>query len=189
MDFVTCLPILTNWKRDIYDSILVIIDWLTKMIYYKHIKVTINALGLIEIIINVIVRYHDFSDSIVTNQGSFFISKFWSLLCYFLDIKRKLSIAFHLQTDGHIKRQNSIIEAYFWAFVNFEQNNLVWLLPIAKFAYNNVKNTSIGYTPFKLNCRYCFYVFYKKEKIFNPRSKLKTAEKLFFEFQELMIIC
>ena len=35
MDFVTGLPISTDWKGDSYDSILVIIDWLTKMVHYK----------------------------------------------------------------------------------------------------------------------------------------------------------
>ena len=43
MDFITGLPILTDWKRDSDDSIFVIIDWLTKMVYYKLFKVTINA--------------------------------------------------------------------------------------------------------------------------------------------------
>ena len=30
---------------------------------------------------------------------------------------------FHLQIDSQTKRQNSTIEAYLWAFVNFEQND------------------------------------------------------------------
>ncbi len=34
MDFVTGLPISANWKGDSYDSILVIVDRLTKMVYY-----------------------------------------------------------------------------------------------------------------------------------------------------------
>ena len=55
MDFVTGLPILTNWKGDNYNSILVIVDWLTKMVYYKSVKVTINAPDLAEVIIHVIV--------------------------------------------------------------------------------------------------------------------------------------
>ena len=57
MDFITGLPILTDWKGDSYDSILVIVDWLTKMVHYKPVKVTINAPGLAEVIINVVVRY------------------------------------------------------------------------------------------------------------------------------------
>ena len=76
IDFVMGLPILTNWKRDSYDSILVIVDWLMKMVYYKLVKVTIDALDLAEVMIDVIVRYQGLLNSIITNQGSFFTSKF-----------------------------------------------------------------------------------------------------------------
>ena len=67
MDFVTDLPISTDWKGDSYNLILVIVDWLTNMVYYKSVKVTINAPGLAEVIINVVVRHHDLPGSIVTN--------------------------------------------------------------------------------------------------------------------------
>ena len=82
-----------------YDLILVIIDWLTKMVPYKPVKVTINASGLAEVIINMVVRHHNLPDSIVINRGLLFIPKFWSLLCYFLDIKQKLSTTFYPQMD------------------------------------------------------------------------------------------
>ena len=52
MDFVTGLPVSTDWKGDSYDSILVIVDRLTKMVHYKLVKVTINAPGLAEVIID-----------------------------------------------------------------------------------------------------------------------------------------
>ena len=103
MDFVTGLPISTDYKGDSYDSILVIVDRLTKMVYYKPIKVTINALGLPEVILDVVIRYHDLPDSIVFDRGSFFTSKFWLLLCYCLGIKQRLSTAFYLQTNGQTK--------------------------------------------------------------------------------------
>ncbi len=44
-----------NWKNKNYDFILVIINCLTKMVYYKPIKVTINALNLVEVIINMVL--------------------------------------------------------------------------------------------------------------------------------------
>ena len=100
MDFVIGLPILTDWKGDSYNSILVIIDWLTKMIHYEPVKITINASSLAEAIIDIVVRHHGLPDLIVTDKSSLFTSKFWSSLCYFLDIKRRLSTTFHLQTDG-----------------------------------------------------------------------------------------
>ena len=100
IDFVIGLPISTDWKRDSYDSILVIVDWLTKMVHYKPVKVTIDIPGLAEVIIDIVVRHYGLSDSIITYQGSLLTLKFWSLLCYFLGIKRRLSTAFHPQTDG-----------------------------------------------------------------------------------------
>ncbi len=76
MDFVTDLAISANWKGDSYNSILVIINRLTKMVHYVPVKVTINAPGLAEEIIDVVVRYHGVLESIVTDQGSLFTSKF-----------------------------------------------------------------------------------------------------------------
>ncbi len=55
MDCITGLSVSTNWKGDIYDSILVIVDWLTKMIYYEPVKVIIDALGLVEVLLDVVV--------------------------------------------------------------------------------------------------------------------------------------
>ena len=95
MDFVTGLSISTDWKGESYDSILVIVDRLTKMVHYKPVKITIDAPGLAKVIINVVIRHHGLPDSIVTNKGSLFTLKFWSLLCYFLGIKQEFSTAFY----------------------------------------------------------------------------------------------
>ena len=103
---------LNQLEKNSYNSILVIVDWLTKMVYYKRVKITIDALGLAKIIINMVVWHHGLPDSIMTDKGSLFTSKFWWSLCYFLSIKRWLSTAFHLQTDGQTEWQNNIMEAY-----------------------------------------------------------------------------
>ena len=80
----------------------------------------INALGLAEVIINVVIYYHRVLESIIMDRGLLFILKFWSLLCYFLKIKKKLFIAFYLQTNSQTERQNSTIEVYLRAFVNWK---------------------------------------------------------------------
>ena len=187
IDFVTGLPISTDWKGDSYDSILVIVDRLTKMVHYEPVKVTIDAPGLAEVIIDVVVRHHGLPDSIVTNRGSFFTSKFWLSLCYFLGIKRRLSTTFHSQTDGQTKRQNNMMEAYLWAFVNFKQNDWAWLLPMAEFTYNNAKNANTNHTLFKLNYGYHPRVSYEED--LDPRSKLKTVEELSSKLRNLIVIC
>ena len=101
MDFMTGLPLSADdWKGNSYDTIHVIVDRLTKMVYYEQVKVTIDAPGLVEVILDMVVCHHSLPDSIVTDRGFFFIAKFWLSLCYFLDIKRKLSTKFHPQIDS-----------------------------------------------------------------------------------------
>ena len=99
MDFVTGLPLSVDWKGDSYDSILIIVDQLTKMVHYEPVKVTINAPRLAEVIIDVVVWHHGLPDLIVIDRGLLFTSKFWSLLCYFFGVKRRLSTAFHPETN------------------------------------------------------------------------------------------
>ncbi len=76
MVFITNLPILANQKGNSYSLILVIVDRVTKIEYYELVKVTINAPSLAEVIIDVVVRYHRVPDSIVTDRGLLFTSKF-----------------------------------------------------------------------------------------------------------------
>ncbi len=187
MDFVTGLPVSTNRKGEIYDSILVIVDRLTKIVHYETDKVTINAPGLAKVIIEAVVWHHGLPDSIVSDQSSVFTSKFWSSLCFFLDIKRKLSTAFYPQIDGQTEKQNSTMEAYLRAFVNFEQNDWARLLPMAEFAYTNTKNGSTRHIPFELNCGFHPRAFYKED--FDPRSQSKSADELATELRELMAVC
>ena len=100
IDFVTGLPLSSDWKGNSYDSILVIVDQLTKMVHYKPVKVNINAPGLAEVIIDVVIWHYGLLDSIISDWGAIFMFKFWSSLCYFLGVKQRLATAFYPQTDG-----------------------------------------------------------------------------------------
>ena len=85
---MTGLLLSTNYKNNSFNSILVIINRLIKMVYYKPVKVTINILRLAKVIIEVGLQHHSFLDSIISDREAIFISKFWFLLCYFFGIKR-----------------------------------------------------------------------------------------------------
>ena len=126
-------------------------------------------------------------DFIISDRGLVFTSKFWSSLCYFLSIKRRLSTAFHPQTDGQTERQNSTIKAYLRAFVNYEKDNWTRLLPMAEFAYNNAKHASTRYTLFKLNCGYHPRISYEEDV--DPRSRSKAVDELNEELRNLMAVC
>ena len=167
--------------------ILVIVNRLTKIVHYELVKITIDASGLAKVIIDVIIRHHGLLDSIITDRGFLFTSKFWFLLCYFLGTKKRLSTAFHPQTNSQTERQNSTMKAYLRAFVNWEQNNWVRLLPMAEFAYNNTKNASIGYTSFELNCGFHPWVSFEDDVDLCSRSR--SADELAKELKELIDIC
>ena len=99
MDFVTGLTLSADEKGNSYVSILVIVNRLTKIVYYKLVKVTINTLRLAKVIINIVIQHYGLPDSIINDHRAIFIFKFWSSLCYFFNIKQKLSTIFHPQTD------------------------------------------------------------------------------------------
>ena len=67
MDFVTGLPVSANWKGETYDSILVIVDRITKKVYYELVKVIIDVLGLTKVIIDVVVRHYSLPNLIISN--------------------------------------------------------------------------------------------------------------------------
>ena len=58
---------------------------------------------------------------------------------------------------------------------------------MAKFAYKNAKNGTIGPLLFELNYRYHFYIFYKKDT--NLCSKSKSTNKLLAKLKKLITIC
>lgn len=64
---MTSLPLLINKESNKYDVILGTVNCLTKMVYYKPIKTTIDVINLVEIITDMIIRHHDFSKSTIND--------------------------------------------------------------------------------------------------------------------------
>lgn len=148
MDFVTGLPPSRDWNGQVYDSICVVLDRLTKMAHYIAVTTTLTAWQLAHVIHQEIVRIHGLPDSIVSDRDKLFTSHFHQELCQLLRIKPRLSTAYHPQTDGQTERQNSTMEQYLRAYVNYEQDDWVLLLASAEFAYNNATQSSTKVSPF-----------------------------------------
>lgn len=106
------LPTLIDWKKNNYNSIFNIVNWLIKIMYYKLIKISINDLSFTKIFINIVMKYYSFSVLIFTGRSLLYISKFWSLLFYFIGNKQRLFTTFYLWINGHTKKQNNIIKIY-----------------------------------------------------------------------------
>lgn len=72
MELVTDLSISTNEKEEAYNSILVFVKLLIRMVHLKLIKTSLDVPRLAEIIINVVIKYYGLLYSIMSDQGSLF---------------------------------------------------------------------------------------------------------------------
>ena len=88
------------------------------------------------------------------DRDSKFTSRFWKALMALLEIKTKLSTAFHPQTDGQTERTNQTLEQYLRHYVSYQQDNWATLLPLAEFAYNNSPSETTSVSPFFANKGY-----------------------------------
>ena len=68
-----------------------------------------------------------------------------------LGIETKLSMAYHLQTDGQTERTNKKLEQYLKIYVNHRQSNWSEWLATAEFAFNNKVYTVTKSSLFKVN--------------------------------------
>lgn len=147
MDFVTGLPPSKRFGV-VYDAIWVVVDRYTKMARYIPTTKTLTATGLADLFVDQIVRFFGLPAGIVTDCGSVFTSQFWSEFCYAAKVKRRLSTAFHPQTDGQTERQNQTLEQYLRAYIGDQQDQWTTLLPLAEFAYNNSEQPTLKMSPF-----------------------------------------
>ncbi len=65
-----------------------------------------------------------------------------------MGIKRKLSTAYHPETDGKTERSNQSMKIYLRHYVNQQQTNWISLLPMAQIAINNRISESTGVSPY-----------------------------------------
>ena len=152
MDFVTQL--LTSKDlvtRYVYNSVFVVVDRFTKyaeMIPFRH---SYTAEQLDRVFLDRIVRYHGIPESIISDRDKLFTSNYWTTLLAAIGTKKKLSTAYHPQTDGQTERTNQTMETYLRIYSNQQQDNWVSLLPMAQIAYNNKLSEATGTTPFFAN--------------------------------------
>ncbi len=98
MNFITNLSF-SKWKEVVYDLILVIVNHYMKMTRYLSMKKTLTIVELAKLFFKQIALRYEVLNDIIINKDNLFINAFWSEVCYHVKMKRRLSIAFHSQTD------------------------------------------------------------------------------------------
>ena len=90
-------------------------------------------------------------ESVVSDRGPQFVVELTKELNRILEIKTKLSTAFHPQMDGHTERMNQELEQYLQFFIENRQKDWPEWLAAAEFAINNKVHMATKVLPFMAN--------------------------------------
>jgi hypothetical protein len=147
VDMITGLPMTARG----YNAIIVFVDRLTKMVHIAPTTETLTSRGFAELLLTNVIRLHGCPDSIVSDRGSIFHSKFEKEFLKGINCEPHFSSAYHPQSDGQTERANQVLEHVLRSYVSLDHSDWDTFLPMAEFAMNNAPNEASGQTPFVLN--------------------------------------
>jgi len=176
VDFITKLPLAQE-----YDAILVVVDWLTKMVHFIPTTEKTMAEGLAKLFRDNMWKLYGLPKSIISDRGPQFTAELMRELNQMLGIESKMLMAFHPQTDGQMERVNQELEQYLRMFIDHRQEQWPDWLRMAEFAYNNKVHSSTKTLPFKANYGQDPRMGFEVKK----REKYKGAEKFVAKIKEI----
>jgi hypothetical protein len=147
MDLITDLP----ETPDGHDSVVVIVDRLSKMTHMAPCTKTISSTKLAALFAREVTRLHGFQKSIVMDRDPRFTGQFWQDVCKLFGTRVRLSTAFHPQSDGQTERMNRLVEDVLRHYISPTQKDWDKQLMPVEFAINNAPQSSTGMSPFMLN--------------------------------------
>lgn len=148
LDFITGLPEVTGSDGQTYDAILVVVCRMTKMAHYFPTTRRLNAAGLAAIIYKNIECRFGTPEGIVSDRDKLITSHFWRDYCEAMAVKRRMSTAWHPQSDGQTERVNQELETYLRKVCGPATEPWLQALPEAEFNHNNAVNSTTKVSPF-----------------------------------------
>ena len=85
--------------KEIYNSILIIIDKFIKYLHLISFKKLYSADQFEFIVLNWLIQYHDILKEITSDWNKLFISNYWKIFVSLLNTKLKLSIVYYFEID------------------------------------------------------------------------------------------
>ena len=135
------------------DTILVVCDRLSKMMHFVATIEGILVEGLVRLLRDNVWKLHGLPESVVSDRGPQFVAELTKELNRMLEIKTKLSTAFHPQTNGQTEKMNQELEQYLQFFIEHRQKDWPEWLAAVEFAINNKVHIATKVLPFMANYR------------------------------------
>ena len=137
-----------------YNYILVVVDQFSKEVVFVPCTKEDTAYSTAELFRDHVWCQHGLPSTVVSDCGLVFASNFLGELYKLLGIKRKMSTAFHPQTDGQTERLNREINQYLRTYVNDRQTDWAKWIKIAQFIWNNTVSEVTTDSPFGITQSY-----------------------------------
>ena len=102
MDFITDL-LLCNWKDQVFNSILILVDRYMKMAMYILSWMDWEVKIMANVVAKTLLWKHSFPETFILDRGSLFTAHYWKTFCAHLTIHCQYNTAFHPQTDRQTK--------------------------------------------------------------------------------------
>ena len=104
--FITDLP--RTQKQ--HDSIMVVVDKLSKYVHFILVKSTHKSFDIVGIILKEIFRLHGLPKMVISDRDVKFTSNFWKSLFAGLETGINFNTSYHAKIDGQTECTNQVIE-------------------------------------------------------------------------------
>jgi hypothetical protein len=120
-----------------HDSIMVVVDKLTKERHFIQVKTTHKATNIAEIYMKEVARLHGVPKEIVLDRDPKFSSNFLKCLFKGFGTNLNLSTTYHLEPFGKTKRTDKIIEDMLRMYVMEQPSKWEYFIHLVEFSYKN----------------------------------------------------
>jgi len=97
-----------------------------------------------------IICEHGIPETVLTDQGTNFLSEVFKNVCKLLKITKVQTTAYHPESNGALERSHRTLAEYLRHYINEDQTDWDEWIPYAMFTYNTTPHTATTYTPFEL---------------------------------------